>query len=275
MPGPKVFCQAVRVSHWLVVLNGKGTDSGHCRKVFAFNRLSREWTQWQATPYALCAAASTGHQLYIAGGCPPDGGKAVGFVYKLHDSHAAWNIISRLPRPCCNCAATILNSKLYVAGTQDELRYPFVTQISPVSSVQMLDLQSNTWSEITMRSYRRRFQDILGMTRLVTLGHLLITDRLTTYNVLTKESGDLPSLPATDNDEQHFGMTVVNDKLLVWKRNTRKVYILSEDHTQWSSLPDLGKDHVNGSLCTVDSRVYAVGGQHDTYRSASSFECFE
>ena len=287
MPGPKVFCKAVRLNHWLVVLGGiseNGTGGDRCRKVFAFNTLSREWTQWQATPYASCAAASTGSHLYVAGGCPPDGGKAVGDVCQLNDSHDEWNVISTLPFPRFDCAATILTGKLYVAGSiKEDARSNVVeSQPSRATSVQVLDLQTDTWSVITMLASQRSFCSNMKMTRLVALGHLLITDRFTTYDVVTKKSGDLPPLPETSDSASHAAMAVVNNRLLVWEFDTRKVYVLSEDRTHWSSLPNISKDHTNGALCTVNSRVYAVGGQ--TYSGSgvfaikkpmSSFECFE
>ena len=276
MPGPKSYCQAVQLNHWLVVLGGRGTSGDRCRKVFAFNTRSRVWAQWHETPYASCAAASTGHHLYVAGGCPPEGGKAVGDVYKLNDCHDAWKVISTLPRPCCVCAATTLNGKLYVVGGVDEDRARYSYLPSATTSVQVLDLQINTWSEITMSSSDHRFQGTMITKRVITLGHLLITDWLTTYDVATKKSRDLPLLPETSDSKRHSGMAVVNDRLLVWQFNTRKVHILSEDHARWFSLPDICKDHNNGALCTVDSRVYAIGGRRDaSHEPVSSFECFE
>ena len=284
MPGAKSNCQAVQLGHWLVVLSGNNTVGHRCRRVFAFNTLWREWTEWQATPYTDCAAASTEHHLYVAGGCHPvfNGGKAFGDVYKLNDSHDAWNVISTLPRPCCECAATILNGKFYVAGTVDESRSSSYVMFAPkpqpsaATSVQVLDLQTNAWSEITMLTTKpRRFFSSMSMTRLVTLAHLLITDRLTTYDVVTKKSGDLPPLPGTDDSASHAGMAVVNDRLLVWKTMTKNVYVLSEDHIQWSPLPDLCKERNYGSLCTVDNLVYAVGGGIMKSAAGSSLECFK
>ena len=279
MPGPKKFCQAVQLNHWLVVLSGYSKDAVRCRKVFAFNTRSRVWTQWQQTPYASCAAASTGLHLYVAGGCRPEGSKAVGDVYKLNDSHDAWKVISTLPRPCCYCAATTLNGKLYVVGNVVVQRELYGHR-SATTSVQVLDLQTNTWSEITMSSSNLRLQRPMYTNRILTLGHLLITDCFTTYDVVTKKSSDLPLPPETSDSvlEMRFrvSMAVVNDQLLVWRPSTRKVYILSEDHARWSSLPDLCKDQTNGALCTVDSRVYAVGGCGEvSYEPVCSFECFE
>ena len=69
MPGRKGSCHAVVLRSFLVVAGGHD-GSEPCRRVFAFDTKTQNWDEWEPTPHVLCAVASDGSQLIVAGGCP-------------------------------------------------------------------------------------------------------------------------------------------------------------------------------------------------------------
>ena len=288
MPGKKKSCQAVHLKKWLVVLSGHDGNKA-CKRVFAFDTLSQVWQDWKATPYAQCAAASDGERLFIAGGnAPAVRGRedAVGDVYQLSDSHDDWVVISALPRPCCECAGTILNGKFYIIGTiacRDFSVPRYAPRFCSTTSVQVFDLEKHTWAEITISSSpEARFLEPISSYCFTTLGNLLVTDALVTYDVEKQESSNLPFPPLPDQQDGSMtlghGIVEVTGRLLTcgggrYWMPLACVFVLSEDHSRWVRLSDMQVGRSLASACTVNNVLYVVGG-HVSNTPLSNAECF-
>lgn len=270
MPGKKMCCCVVAVGDYIVVIGGFSGESTACDDVYAFHTTTHRWDMWLSTPYALCAAASNGDDLYVFGGCPLLGGQAVREVFKLSANRQEWKPLPKMVHRACDAAATFYKGRLYVLGGENSWRMEVIGKVAcdrvkPMPSgplahhLQIFDLEQRKWR---LGSPMLSPDPYMNNDCLLPFGEHLICDRFQCYNVDEDTWMELP--------ERRSGLTTamaVVDHCVLFVGGgypgNEKVDMLKVRHDQWQyeSLTETRSSRRGAGAAELNGIIYVAGGQ--------------
>lgn len=245
LPVAKWGGRAVTCHEWLVIIGG-GVGELACKRVFAFNALRQQWSQWTDTPFPESAIAADGLFIYAAGGRPCT--TAVYFLKPpLPGEKAVWESLDKVMIwPVQNAVAVVHQRTLFVLSS---------------ASFQCFPEKRRLWRDIHMPNAPHSLSEFSELPScLVPIGCRLMTDAGWLFD--TDQWKWLPC-PVV-----RYGccMTEYNGWLLVIggqdasQQSSPHVHALHADSGQWQRLPDLSVPRVFASASVLCGAVYVCGG---------------
>ncbi|KPJ87381.1 MAG: hypothetical protein AMJ53_18230 [Gammaproteobacteria bacterium SG8_11] len=222
-------------------------------------------TQVPLPRIAGVAGAANG-KLYFIGGLTANGN--IGTVHEFDPIRNSWSTKKPLPTPRASAAAVNLDGRIYVLGGRDNN--------SVLSTVERYDPTSDTWSKLApMLTPRWNFMAATVDGKIYAFGGIAgvgnarsVLDVVEVYDQLKDKWSALSPMQLGNSSA---GIAVIGTKIFIIGGRlkaganssgsaTSKVYVYDTGTGKWGTGPSMNQERTGLEACTLEGRIYAIGG---------------
>jgi N-acetylneuraminic acid mutarotase len=261
------------LNDYVYIIGGETNSETATNSAERYNTLTNTWENITnlSKGIRLAAATSCNNKLYLAGGIPSGQSQSTNSVYTFDPVTSKWESSTPMLEARRSHALVEFDNKIYaIGGLQGS---------NIISSIEMYDYQSSTWSKITDIPY-----DVIGAKSIVFNGKIYIIGGFTmqgakylfkpdvyTFDLMTQQWNKDSELKIARRD---FTAMANNEYIIVASGlnndgflNETEIYSMTAK--QWVTFSNLNNTRtcVNGAYC--NDHFYLIGGQYHNNKISS------